>query len=464
MARQRRASINIVVLLSICICICVRRGVAAESVSGPGRSRKNPDIVLLLVDALRADHLSLYGYSRATTPRLIRRRTELRWFTNAVAESTQTASSVASLFTGVPPMQHGIEYDTIGTYFPPYGAFPLLDTPLPTLAETLKKAGYETRALVGNPWISTRTRFDRGFAKFDGWKVWESTKTASDEELAPLTNDAALLDAAAAWLEQPRSAPRFAYAHLMTVHNPYDKGRYRFVRVKGNVTYVNGPAKPSPHDLQFMIDLYDSNVAYTDRLIGAFLDRIGRRKSRRPTVVCIVADHGEEFLEHGGLGHGTTVYNELARVPVIFWGPRVITRSGPSLYPLALTDVRSVLVALARGEIGATGLVSTAVPPPRSPAGRTRVVELNNDKAIMESPWKYMVTKSPFVERLFNLKNDPRERYNLAAKEASRLRHFRRLAKRFWPDFPYPSDARAGEKCLPPRSYEKCVGSLPGHQ
>ena len=280
---------------------------------------QRPDLVLIVVDALRADRLSLYGYSRPTTPRLAARKSRLLWFTDAISDATQTVPAVASLFTGVPPHQHGIQFDTIGSYFPPYGASPRLDTPLPTMAETLRESGYYTIGVVGNPWLMESTRFSRGFARFDDWKVWDR-KGVND--------DAAMMQAAIDELVPPSDSPRFVWVHLMSVHNPYDKGHRSLVREAGTDRYVNGPASPSAGDLAFMSDLYDSNVAYADSLIGALIDRLASRPRQRPVVVCVVGDHGDELLEHGGLGHGTTLFHELARVPVVVWGPGVVRRTG----------------------------------------------------------------------------------------------------------------------------------------
>jgi arylsulfatase A-like enzyme len=423
----------------------VATGVAAAGTAVPGAFARGsgaisraaesagarPDIVLIVVDALRADRLGLYGYARPSTPWLVAHRGHLRWFTDVVTGSTHTVPSVASLFTGVEPREHRLQYDTVGTYFPPYGEKPRLDTAIPTLAEVLKEAGYDTRAVVGNPWLMESTGFGRGFARFDDWKVWDRKG---------LHDDTAMMQAAADTLVASAGRPRFVWAHLMTVHNPYDKGHRTFVRHAGTDRYVNGPATASPADRLFMSDLYDSDVAYVDTLVGSLLDRLSARQGDRQVVVAIVGDHGEEFLEHGGFGHGTTLFQELARVPVIVWGPGVVSRRGASAIPLQLSEVRAMLLALAGvGKDPLAGLLSTAVPEPRRDGSRLRSIELYNEKAVYQAPWKYIVTKVPWRERLFNLAQDPAESVDRSADAPAVLARLRGTAHRLWPDIVYPA-------------------------
>jgi arylsulfatase A-like enzyme len=405
------------------------RSQAVTASAAPADQR--PDVVLIVVDALRADRLALYGYSRPTTPWLTAHRNRLGWFTDAVTDATQTVPAIASLFTGVRPSDHGIQFDTIGSYFPPYGASPRLDAPHKTMAEEFRESGYYTIGVVGNPWLMESTRFSRGFARFDDWKVWDR-KGVND--------DAAMIQAGGDELMAPSDQPRFLWVHLMSVHNPYDKGHRSLVRQEGTDRYVNGPASPSPGDLAFMSDLYDSNVAYADGLVGGLIDRLAFRPKQRPAVVCIVGDHGDELLEHGGFGHGTTLFHELARVPVVVWGPAYVRRPGPSARPIQLSGVRGMVMALAgKGESPLADVVTGRAKGPPAAARDVRSIELNNEKAVYEAPWKYIVTKSPFRERLFNLADDPAEKADRAAGEPGVLARLRDAARKLWPDVSYPN-------------------------
>jgi len=203
---------------------------------------------------------------------------------------------------------------------------------------------------------------------------------------------------------------------------------------------VNGPASPSAGDLAFMSDLYDSNVAYADGLVGALINRLASRPRQRPVVVCVVGDHGDEFLEHGGFGHGTSLFHELAHVPAIVWGPGAGVRPGTSANPTRLSDIRGMLLALAGGAANPLAdFVTGRAPAPAREGAAVRSIELNNEKAVFEAPWKYIVMKSPFKERLFNLTEDPAEKSDRAAAEPIVVGRLRAVARRLWPDISYPN-------------------------
>lgn len=409
--------------------------VAGQAAPSGGRSDARPDIVLVVVDALRPDRLSLYGYPRRTTPNLVSRRRALRWFTDASTVSTHTVGAVASLLTGVPPRTHKILYDPIGRYFPGYSRTPKLDTPKPTLAETLGGAGYETRAFVANPWLTAENGFKRGFAEFSESPVYDKNGLPDDDLLMQQVGDT---------LDGTTDRPSFVYAHLMSVHNPYDKGHRELVRSTGKDVYVNGVIDVTPRDLTFMSDLYDSNVAHVDRLVGRLIDRLSARRGGRPVVLCIVGDHGEEFEEHGGLGHGTTVYQEQARIPIVFWGPGVINRFGPSAQVALLTDVRGVLLALAGlAPDPNAGLVSTRWPLPAAPGSKVQSIELYSERAVYDRPWKLVVGRTPFKERLFNLTTDPGEKRDRLADSPDVAERLRTTAREWWSDLPYGPPAVA---------------------
>jgi arylsulfatase A-like enzyme len=410
----------------------------AAAVAEPGArsdatasGRQRPDLVLILVDALRADRLSVSGYGRPTTPRLDRRRSELRWFTDAVTHATHTVPSVASLFVGVPPRLHKIQWDPRTRSFPPNGQHPRLETSLPTLPEVLSAAGYDTRAFVGNPWITEENRFNRGFGVFEGWRAWDRDGTNDDK---------AILETVASVLEASSERPRFVYAHLMSVHSPYDKGHRELVREMGVDRFVNGLREASPRDITFMSDVYDSDVLYVDGLVGGLLDALSARAGSRPVAVCVFGDHGEEFHEHGGFGHNTTLFQELVQVPVLFWGPGLVDRTGPSDYPFELIDVRRIFTALAGvSDDAAVGLVSSVLPAPPTPGERLRAIELDAQKALYLRPWKYIVTREPFEERLYNLAVDGTERVNRVVVDAEMAAKLRTIAQRLWPELPYPA-------------------------
>ena len=384
-------------------------------------AQAKPDVFLIVMDTVRRDHLSLYGYSRQTTPKLEARLGRLRYF-NATSQAPQTAPSVASLFTGVPPRVHGLQFDAAKQTFTT-GAVPLVRDSLVTLAQNFKTAGYTTLGVTANPWILPEGGFNRGFDKFVQWR-----------EVDPeLPNDGQrILDQVSGWLDAAPSSPRFVYAHFMDAHAPYRKGHQEFVKTIGKEISINGRSPVAPGDLQYMIDLYDSDILYLDAMLDQLFARLDA--SGRPWVAAVIGDHGEEFHEHGGFGHGTSLYEELLRVPAIFTGSQVIDRNGASSYPLELIDVHDMLLAAAGLQNSPMfGLLSTRQPQPRIPVNRPITSELNGMAAVHQGDWKYVVTQQPFSEALYNLKKDRLERRNLAANERARIAEFRKEGSVNWP-------------------------------
>ncbi len=415
----RFTAISITLVLLVLTVFIVSGGGSRAGVWGdPGP----PDVVLVVLDTLRRDHLSVYGYARRTTPVLDGRKPHMRVFTDATTQAPQTAPAIASVFTGQPPRVHGLEYDPRTRGFST-GSTPRLTPGLPTVAERFKAAGYATFGVTTNPWMGGSWGFGRGFDTFVEWR---------EVDPVPPSDGRRVLARARRWLDHAPSQPRFLYAHFMDVHVPYAKGHRRFVRTTGNENLINGLRIVSPQDLAYMQDLYDSDIHFADGLIGQLFALLNA--SGRAWVAFVIGDHGDEFNEHGGLGHGTTLYEELLRVPMIVAGRRTIDRFGESTYPLELTDVTTLMLAMARiAPSPLLGLISSAAPEPAVDAGRIVTSELSGMGALRQGTWKYIVTGEPFSELLFDLARDPGERVNAARRQPERTEDFRRRARELWP-------------------------------
>jgi arylsulfatase A-like enzyme len=394
---------------------------------------KPPAILLIVIDALRADRTSLYGHTRPTTPRLDARAPRLRYFTDVITAAPQTVPAIGSIFTGLPARELNLLFDWKGNWWPPRGQ-PFLFTRTPTLAERLHKAGYRTVAFVTNPWIRRDTGFAFGFDTFVDWVQIDGKATA---------DGARVVDRAVAELATSDGRPLFLYAHLMDVHYPYEKGHHEFVKTAGKQQFRNGPMQMPPDDLRFMSELYDSNVKYADALVARLLDEAERRYKGR-FVACILGDHGEELLEHGGMGHGTTLYGEQVRIPLVFYGPGIVTRSGASAYPLQSTDLMPLLLSLGGGgDSPLAGLLRAGVPEP-APPSQPRMSELYDWRMVTEGRWKYIVRADASADELYDLERDPGETHNLAASGERALTSLRREARTLWPQF------RAGSRPTKP--------------
>ena len=303
------------------------------------------NVLFILVDTLRADHLGAYGYARATTPEIDRRlAAEGVVFERAYAQAPWTLPSVASLFVGVEPGRF------LGG---PMGSFGLPEDPQAptTLPELFATRGYVTGGFIANPTLHAGNGFARGFSTFYNPPLdIESMKRHADD-LTPRVQ---------AWLRAHQRRPFFLYAHYLDPHDPYlapdlVANRSQFLpEYDGPVTgdWVHGVYNgrltlPDPaRDIPQLVALYDSEVRYVDRHVGRLLDTLEPDVLRR-TLVVLTSDHGEELFEHGGWKHGQTLYEEQIRVPLILrWDGRIGggRREGA---PVALLDLLPTLAAAA---------------------------------------------------------------------------------------------------------------------
>jgi arylsulfatase A-like enzyme len=284
-----------------------------------------PNLVLVSVDTLRADHLSAYGYPAETSPHLDRwARESAVTFRNVVAQAPSTLPSHASLFTGLGPFRHG-------------AVFRPLPASLDTLAEILRERGYTTLARTGGGYLHPRYGLHQGF---DSYQYWLSLHER-DKELEEGMNTAL------GWLEAYRKRPFFLFLHTYEVHGPYRVRQPFFSRLNGErkapdglVWLVANPPLPesgfratrpdyyrvrgqNPSDKagervgpDTARALYDSSVAYVDSQLGILLDRLSDLDLMERTVVVVTSDHGESFGEHGISGHGY-LYDDNLLVPLL---------------------------------------------------------------------------------------------------------------------------------------------------
>ncbi len=272
-----------------------------------------PNVVMITVDTLRRDHLSIYGYDRETSPR-IDALGEKGWvFDNHISHSGQTVPATISMLVSKLPVEHGYLHETPGAFAknPPVYHGGLL-----FLQEVLKSHGYSTGAFVSNPFLRRKNAFNQGFDHFVG----KHRGRALNKQLLP-------------WLDAQVEAqavsgqPFFMYLHYLDIHAPYKpERRHRRLYPKpegAKRAFVYGLApNVSDVDRQFEINLYDALINQVDELIGQVLDRLEALGVAQNTIVLVTSDHGDEFLEHGGFGHGTSVYGELVNIPLIVFDPR----------------------------------------------------------------------------------------------------------------------------------------------
>jgi len=285
-----------------------------QRVNKPRAAADYPDVVFITLDTWRADTLGPRNGGRTLTPNIDGFAKSAVVFRQARSQASWTLASFASIFTSQYPAVHGA------------AARRPLGTSQPTLAEILAAAGYDTRAVVANELCLPFTGVTRGFGDYHYWNTvpWLKAIGYYDtyayypafrkgrEEKRDSRITVRLTDAALDRLERRGRRPYFLWLHYLDPHGPFwPPGEFLAASVPGWRAIKKLPRKKKG---KYIRARYDGEVRYVDHEV----DRILKLLARRPkTVVIISSDHGEEFLEHGGFGHGHTVYEELLRVPLI---------------------------------------------------------------------------------------------------------------------------------------------------
>ncbi len=292
-------------------------------------------VFLIVVDTLRADRLSCYGYARHQTPNIDRLCERGVRFSEAHAVASWTLPSMGALHTSLYPRQLGLleqaahEGQRFGWATPrkqeQWGLF----SPAPTLGEILQTAGFSTAAFVNQSALNHTATFARGFRDYfyvttDGVeRLAEGEEREIQEEYSTVEAyhcDSALVAKFEEWIARDRSSERvFAWLHLLTPHYPYlpidpdaPRPRWSWRRFKE----VEDPE---------LSDLYDAEVRGIDGLVGRIVRSIEKHVGLDRSLIVLASDHGEEFRERGQVGHGHSVHREVTRVPLVFFAPRVVS-------------------------------------------------------------------------------------------------------------------------------------------
>ncbi len=288
-------------------------GTPADGDTGAPTDRQRPNILVYLVDTLRADHLGCYGYERPTSPRLDAFAEEAMLFENSQAQTPWTRASVASMLTGMWPQSHGTNGDDDA-----------LSEEAVTLAESLGAVGYRTVAITGNGNAARVAGFAQGF---DYFKYLRNLRPDD-----PLATSADLNEAVFAWLDDnaEQQQPFLLWVHTIDPHAPYDPPepfRSTFAAQVvdpqlgsiATIQKLNGQKESvSPQIIADLRALYDAEIAANDASFGALLDDLERRGLYEDLVVVFLSDHGEEFYDHGGWTHGKTLHSEMLDTPLLF--------------------------------------------------------------------------------------------------------------------------------------------------
>jgi arylsulfatase A-like enzyme len=416
------------VLLAAAVLILV-----VAACGGPPLDPARPDLVLVVVDTLRADHLGCYGYPRPTSPRIDALAGRGTVFDAAWAAAPWTLPSIMSIMTSLYPSVHRVENDGLR-----------LGEGTATLASLLRDGGYATGGFVAHVYASAAFGFDRGFDRFEdfGLSRPDYRLEAGMEPTADTVTGKAL-----DWLQEQRGKPVFLFVHYFDPHWPYaPPERFRTLfptpqRDERDAAYdaisrYLDPLVPIPDDYRrFLIDRYDGEIRFVDEQIGRLLDGLGKAGRADRTWIVVTGDHGEEFKDHGSMGHGRRLYEEVVRVPLVVVGPGAAgSRPGdaaPSIriqVPVSGIDLAPTLLDLAgrtplpaglhgrslRGLMSPTTQATSPGPAP----DRTLLSEtmrLNAfGKAVRSGAWKLIHSMDENRSELYDLAADPGERRDRA--------------------------------------------------
>ncbi len=292
----------------------------------PVAPARAPNVLFVLIDTWRADHAGFLGYERAVSPELDRLSERGVVFERAISQAPWTKPAVATLFTGLLPSRHHAVSQPLPDV--PVRAT-RLQPPVTTFIEILHGKGWQTAMWSDNPNITPPRGFDQGAESF---RDYFHEPDAEHEDCGALPE---ILGDVRRWLAEERDPERpfCLYVHVMDPHYPYEPpGPFRGqfdrsgceVQLTGPVVreYLCGErdvADLTPARLTSLVDRYDEELLAVDHELGPFLEQVLREDP--DTVVVLSGDHGEEFLEHGGLGHSHALWEELVHVPLVLWGP-----------------------------------------------------------------------------------------------------------------------------------------------
>lgn len=383
-------------------------GFAAGSVLLFNYSTPAPNIILITVDTLRADHLDVYGYERETAPVIAGLAGDGIRFKYALAQAPWTLPSLASIHTSLYPSAH----DAIT-------AKSRISEEITNLAETLSDNGYYTIGIVSHHFADSSHGFAQGFHIFDESIIGKQEVTSE-----------AITDTALEYLSKVEKLPFFLWVHYFDPHCHYVRHpEYDFAsgytgflpEILTSGILNKNKRRLKPKDIKYIKAVYDEEIAYTDRAIGRLLGGIEELGPANPQVRIFTADHGEYFMEHGNFLHGRDVYNPLVHVPLIISGDiDPALRGHVSERTVELASLPATIMAMAdiaehpfQGEDLLAAELTNSPPGFCFTEGSYAFDTKKRKRAVVYQDWKLIYNIDNKRYELYNLSTDRRERHNL---------------------------------------------------
>ena len=427
-------------------------------------SLKNYNLIIINIDALRADHLSCYGYQRNTSPFIDFLAKSGMVFEKAMSNSSFTRESVSVLFSGRLPSSGG----SVG-----WGARP--SKKIKRMGELFKDAGYKT-AFFSNSNVIKDKNFTKGFQAFWFCEKWGVSQ-----------NGPKLSNRAGDFIEKHNGQKFMMYLHYLDPHGPYHPSSncylrfaktiypnplslYNYVR-KNCASLIKEGFGPGEVRFEDMVLRYDAEIAHIDKSIEIVFCTLEKYNLLNNTLLVITSDHGEEFIEHNYVEHGWTLYNESLHIPLIFWAPMVITSkritSIVSTVDILPTLVELIEIPHKRNDFDGSCLFEYRdegfhFKPPQKPFIAELLIQHRNIiRAVIKDNWKYITSVKwlkpherpnalknvrefegdkklhlniwgkSIHEELYDLSSDPKEKNNLLDKNKEKHCEFREILRRY---------------------------------
>jgi len=414
------------------------------------------NVIVIVMDTTRVDRLGCYGYSRQTSPNIDELAKDSLVYDRAIAPSSWTLPSHASLFTGKFASSHGARYDSKGPFalldaiegpsiYDLYRVRGLAKDEL-TLAMVLKQEGYTTGAVVAAIWLKKIFGLNKGFEFYDDTGV----ETVNSRLAKSVT--ASAID----WIDKTRQKKFFLFLNYFDAHIPYmpPEGFAKVfmpetVRLQGRPTREVNNA------------LYDAEILYVDHYIGQFLKKLKEYNLYDKTMIIVTADHGELMGEHNKFRHGHDLYQQEIHIPMLIKYPHGEVSPARTDTQVQLVDIMPIILERLKIDIpdGCQGnfppdlghpIVSEVSPLPREAVN-------GNWRAIYDGDFKF-IWNSKGNHLLFNLKNDPGEKVNLF-EQRQRADQMRSKLNRYMSNLPAPGPVAEQQQQLDEKT-KKAIKSL----
>jgi len=375
---------------------------------------QRPNVILIVVDTLRADHVDCYGNKRTTTPHIDALAREGILFKNAISTAPWTLPSVASILTSQYPSVLGIREEYVK-----------LDQRFTLLPEVLKNHDYSTYGVTSAPLVTSNIGFGRGYDDYN-----EEHLSGHESVSSP-----GVTEQSVSFVKKPHTKPFFLFSYYFDPHYNYilHKKYNYYPSYKGKLRSNHSISalwryrdQFSKDDIKYLVSLYDSEIAFTDEHIGKLINELKKQGMYDNSVIIITADHGEEFMERGWIGHSITLHQELIRVPLIMKFPGLEARKINT--PVSLIDIMPTIcsylgIQIPNGLDGQAINIKTGSSMIKRPVfsetfnpqvHREGPIEPIAFRSVVLGNMKLIYDEKKNLAFIYDLSKDPYEQYNLA--------------------------------------------------